>query len=242
MKAMILAAGLGTRLRPLTDHRPKALVEINGVTLLELVARRLIAAGVTDIIVNTHHFADQIATYLRQKASFGIRFACSHEEQLLDTGGGLRRAADFFDDGRPFFVHNLDAHTTLELKKLYQYHLASHALATLAVQARETSRYVIFDSENKLCGWKSLRENKEEWSRAPVGETRDLAFNGIHVISPRLLAELTEIGAFSILKPYLRLAARGENIQAFLMNDCYWRDVGKIEHLESIARELLTMA
>jgi NDP-sugar pyrophosphorylase family protein len=241
MKAMILAAGLGTRLRPLTNNRPKALVEINGVTLLEIVARRLIAAGVTDIIINTHHFGDQVSAYLQQKSNFGVRFVRSHEEQLLDTGGGLKRAAYFFDDGRPFFVHNVDVISDLDLGVLYQQHIDSHALATLAVQARKTSRYVIFDSGNRLCGWKSLQENITEWSRAPVGETKELAFNGIHVISPRLLKHMTEDRAFSILKTYLRLAAGGEPIQAFDMGDCYWRDVGKIEHLEQIARERVAM-
>lgn len=242
MKAMIFAAGLGTRLRPLTEHRPKALVEINGVTLLEIVARRLIAAGVTDLIINTHHFADQIAAFLRQKSNFGVRLALSYEAQLLDTGGGLKKAAHFFDDGRPFFAHNVDVISTLDLREIYRRHAARQALATLAVQARPTSRYLIFDRQNELCGWKSLRENRLEWARAPRGETSELAFNGVHVISPRLLQNMTEEGAFSIIKTYLRLAGAGEIIQAFRMDECYWRDAGRAERIEQIAREQREMA
>ncbi|MGH7493792.1 MAG: nucleotidyltransferase family protein [bacterium] len=237
MKAMIFAAGLGTRLRPLTDTRPKALVEINGVALLEIVARRLIAAGTTGLIINVHHFAEQIAGFVQQRSNFGIRVSLSYEERLLDTGGGLKKAADFFDDGQPFFVHNVDVISALDLQALYRQHSDGHALATLAVQARKTSRYLIFDRDQRLCGWKSAREQRVEWARAPAGETVDLAFNGIHVISPRLLGLMTEDGTFSIIKTYLRLVGNGEKIQAFRKDDDYWRDAGKIEHLEQIARE-----
>ncbi len=239
MKAMIFAAGLGTRLRPLTDTRPKALVEINGVALLEIVARRLITAGTTDLLINVHHFAEQIAEFVQRKSNFGIRVLLSYEEHLLDTGGGLKKAADFFEEGQPFFVHNVDVISSLDLHALYQHHIASHALATLAVQARPTSRYLIFDRDHQLCGWKTVPENRVEWARTPVGETVDLAFNGIHVISPGLLQQMTEEGAFSIIKTYLRLAGHGGMILAFRRDDCYWRDVGKIEHLEEIAREHL---
>ena len=240
MKAMIFAAGLGTRLRPLTDTCPKALVEINGVPLLEIVARRLIAAVTTGIVINVHHFAEQIAGFVQQKSDFGIRVALSYEERLLDTGGGLKKAADFFDDDQPFFVHNVDVISTLDLRAFYRQHLESHALATLAVQARATSRYLVFDRDHRLCGWKSEREQRVEWARTPEGETADLAFNGIHVISPRLLRLMrlmSEEGAFSIIKTYLRLAGDGERIQAFRKDEDYWRDAGKIEHLEQIARE-----
>jgi len=239
MKAMVFAAGLGTRLRPLTGTRPKALVELNGVTLLEIVTRRLIAAGVTDIIINVHHFAEQIAAFLRQKSNFGIRIVLSHEPQLLDTGGGLKKAASFFDDGRPFLAHNVDVLSHLDLSRFYHHHAQSTALATLAVQARQTTRYLIFDRANQLCGWKSELEDRTIWARPPAGATSELAFNGIHVISPRLLEQMDEEGAFSILQTYLRLATAGENIQAFDMHGCYWRDIGKIEHLAEIEREQL---
>ncbi len=237
MKAMIFAAGLGTRLRPLTDMKPKALVEINGVTLLEIVVRRLLAAGVTDLIINVHHFAEQIASFLQAQSHFGIRIALSHEEILLDTGGGLKKASSFFNDEQPFFVHNVDVISALDLKEIYRQHLAGAALATLAVQKRQTSRYLIFDGAGQLCGWKSLQKNRVTWSRTPVGEAVELAFNGIHVISPALLQQMTEEGSFSILKTYLRLSGTGAGIRAFRMEDCYWRDVGKIEHMAQIAQE-----
>jgi NDP-sugar pyrophosphorylase family protein len=235
MKAMIFAAGLGTRLRPLTDTRPKALVEINHVTLLEIVIRRLLAAGVREIIINTHYLAGQILDFLNAKNNFGIRIEISHEERLLDTGGGLQKAGYFFDDGEPFFVHNVDVISNIDLSAMYNQHLTNAGLATLAVKARPTSRYLLFDETGRLCGWKSLKEGRVEIARTPVGRLDDLAFDGIHVISPRLLSRMTESGAFSILKTYLRLAGEGESICAFRTEGFYWQDVGKIEQLEKLA-------
>ena len=162
MKAMILAAGLGTRLRPLTDNRPKALVEIAGRTLLEITLSRLRAFGVTEVIINVHHFADMILDYLKAKKHFGMRIEVSREEVLLDTGGGLKKAAWFFledPSGRksspldePFFLHNVDVISNIDLYRMLQFHAENHALATLAVQNRETSRYLLFNDHFQLCG------------------------------------------------------------------------------------------
>ncbi len=239
MKAMILAAGLGTRLRPLTDTRPKALIEIQQVTLLEIVIRRLLAAGVQEIIINTHHCAEQIAGFLQARHNFGVRIELSHEPELLDTGGGLRQAGHFFDDGQPFFLHNVDIVSNIDLRRMYAQHLASASLATLAVKQRRTTRYFLFDAAGELCGWKSLHPERLELARQPQGGLHELAFDGIHVISPALLPRLTETGAFSIVPTYLRLAGEGESIRAFRTEGYFWQDVGKIAQLEALARQPL---
>lgn len=231
MKAMIFAAGLGTRLRPLTNTRPKALIEINGVTLLERAIRHLQHAGVNEIIVNTHHFAEQIADFLRAKNNFGTRVEISFEETLLDTGGGLKKAAWFFDDGKPFFIHNADVISELGLLRMYRFHVENEALATLAVKPRVTKRYLLFDEKARLRGRREIESPLE-------GRLLELAFDGIHVISPALLGMMYEEGAFAIIETYLRLAAAGEKILAFRTEGYYWRDVGKLDELERIAAEL----
>ena len=156
MKAMIFAAGLGSRLRPLTDERPKALVELNGKPLITGVIEKLAAAGVTEIVVNLHHFADELRQYLA-KNDFGLPIHFSDEKKLLlDTGGGLKKAAEFFKDGGPFFAYNVDILTDIDLTKLYHQHLENKALATLAVRKRKTSRYLLFDKDFKLQGWENI--------------------------------------------------------------------------------------
>ena len=155
MKAMILAAGLGTRLRPLTDNRPKALVEVAGRTMLEITLSRLRAFDVREVIINVHHFADMIIEYLKANDNFGMHIEVSREEALLDTGGGLKKAAHFFledSDGsdRPFILHNVDVISTIDLRRMVQFHTENKALATLAVQDRETSRYLLFDERSRF--------------------------------------------------------------------------------------------
>lgn len=158
MKAMILAAGLGTRLRPLTNNRPKALVELNGRTLLEITAARLASFGVTDFIINVHHFADQVAAFLKSKNNFGFRIALSQEDDLLlDTGGGLKKASWFFlDDSshpdEPFLIHNVDVVSNIDLRQMLQFHKDHRALATLAVQSRDSARQLLFDNALQLVG------------------------------------------------------------------------------------------
>lgn len=233
MKAMILAAGLGTRLRPLTNDRPKALVEIAGRTLLEITLGRLRGLGIREVIVNVHHFADMVVEYLKKNDNFGMRIEVSREEVLLDTGGGLKKAAWFFLDGaldgasdEPFVLHNVDVISTIDVERMVQVQRENHALATLAVQDRETSRYLLFDEQNQLCGRRAGRDGTPEMMR-PSPKVRALAFSGVHVISPRLLPMLTETGAFSIINSYLRLAGGGERIVAFRADEYYWRDLGK---------------
>lgn len=240
MKAMVLAAGLGTRLGPLTDDRPKALVEINGRTLLEITLTRLRAFSVSQVIVNVHHFADMILEYLAEKQNFGMRIEISHENELLDTGGGLRKAAWFFlEDGRdePFLLHNVDVLSNVDLAQMVRFHDEHHALATLAVQDRPSSRYLLFDQQELLCGRRFEREQRAELARA-VDPFEALAFCGIHVISPRLLGMMTRTGAFSIIETYLHLAARGEKIAAFRAEGAYWRDLGTLDHLKQASEEV----
>ena len=242
MKAMILAAGLGTRLRPLTDKRPKALVEIAGRTLLEITVSRLRAFGIREVIINVHHFADMIVEYLKSNDGFGMRIEVSREEILLDTGGGLKKAAWFFlEDSEhaeePFVLHNVDVISTIDLRRMLQFHAENQALATLAVQDRETTRYLLFDEELRLCGRRSGRDQKSEIVR-PSRQVQALAFSGIHVISPRLLPMMSEEGVFSIIDSYLRIAGRGEKIAAFRADEYYWRDLGRPENLMQAAEDL----
>jgi len=240
VKAMILAAGLGKRLRPLTDDRPKALVEVAGRTLLEIAICRLRNVGVREVIVNTHHYADMVADYLRAHDGFGLRIEISREEDLLDTGGGLKKAAHFFLEGssqEPFLLHNVDVISTIDLARMMRFHTEQNALATLAVQDRETSRYLLFDEGGELCGRRAGRDGKAELVR-PARETQALAFSGIHVISPRIFSKMQEEGAFSIIPAYLRLAAEGERVAAFRTDKYYWRDLGRPENVAQAAEDL----
>ena len=230
MKAMILAAGRGTRLRPLTNHSPKALVEIGGRTLLEITLKRIASFGIREVIVNAHHFADSIVEYLQKNHNFGLQIEISREEVLLDTGGALKKASWFFaGDSEPFLLHNVDVISTIDLRRMVQFHEEHQPLATLAVQGRKTSRALLFDREGQL----RVRQEGE----VPAGMDA-LAFSGIHVISPRLLGLITEQGTFSIIDSYLRLAAQGERILAFRADQYYWQDLGKPENLLQAGKDI----
>jgi NDP-sugar pyrophosphorylase family protein len=221
---MVLAAGLGTRLRPLTNDRPKALVELGGRTLLEITLARLKGFGITDVIVNVHHFADLMIDYLKAKSNFGMHVEISREDVLLDTGGGLKKAAWFLRGEEPFILHNVDVISTIDFGSMLEFHKENDALATLAVQDRKTSRPLLFDDQLRLCG--------------RAGESGGLAFSGIHVISPGLLDLIEEDGIFSIITSYLNLAARGGRILGFRADEFYWRDLGKPEDLHKAAAEM----
>jgi NDP-sugar pyrophosphorylase family protein len=243
MKAMILAAGLGTRLRPLTDTCPKALVELSGRTLLEITLTRLRAFGITEVIINVHHFADMVIAYLKSQNNLGMRIEVSPEEVLLDTGGGLKKAAWFFleDPKRldePFLLHNVDVISNIDFARMLQFHKENHTLATLAVQSRESSRPLLFDDRLQLRGRRIDNKNivissphytviSSEARNLSSIHLQPLAFSGIHLLSPRLLPMLTEEGIFSIIPAYLRLAAQGQKILAFPAGQYYWRDLGR---------------
>jgi NDP-sugar pyrophosphorylase family protein len=242
MKAMVLAAGLGTRLRPLTNDRPKALVEVGGRTLLEIALTRLRDFGVREVIINVHHFAEMIEAYLKAKNSFGMRVEISREEILLDTGGGLKKAGWFFQEksaGRedPFILHNVDVISNIDFNQMLRFHSEKNVLATLAVQDRPTSRYLLFGESLQLCGRQAGRDGKPELVR-PAQTQQPLAFSGIHVISPRFLKMMTEQGAFSIIDTYLRLAGHGEKILGFRADKYYWRDLGRPEHLAQVDKDI----
>ncbi len=239
MKAMILAAGLGTRLRPLTDDRPKALVEVAGRTLLEITLTRLSTFGIRDVIINVHHFADKIVDYLHVHKNFGMHIEISREDVLLDTGGGLKKAAWFLLDesetaGEPFLLHNVDILSTIDLRSMVEAHIENKALATLAVQQRDSSRLLIFDDDQRLCGRRAGRDRELEIV-CPSANLQPRAFCGVHMISPRLLRMMQEDGVFSIIDSYLRLAANGENIRGFSADEYYWRDLGKLEQVRQAA-------
>ena len=238
---MILAAGLGTRLRPLTDNRPKALVQIAGHTLLEITLSRLRTFGIREVIINVHHYADMIIEYLKRNDDFGMHIVVSREQVLLDTGGGLKKAAYFFlEDSnsaeQAFILHNVDVISTIDFRRMVQFHTENRALATLAVQDRKTSRYLLFDEQLQLCGRRSGSEEAELVRSSQ--QVRALAFSGVHVISPRLFQMMTEQGAFSIITSYLHLAAQGEQILAFRADDYHWRDVGKPDNVVQAAWDL----
>jgi NDP-sugar pyrophosphorylase family protein len=242
MKAMVLAAGLGTRLRPLTNDRPKALVEVCGRTLLEITLARLRDFGVRDVIINVHHYADMVIDRLKAAGNFGMHIEFSREDVLLDTGGGLKQAAWFLGGSSgaqeaPFILHNVDVISSIDLQRMVESHKQTKALATLAVQERKSSRYLLFDQKNQLCGRRLVKEEKTEIAR-PSQQMTELAFSGIHVISPRVFPLLAEEGIFSIVPAYLRLAAQGERIMAFRADEYYWRDLGKPENIRQAEQDI----
>jgi NDP-sugar pyrophosphorylase family protein len=245
MKAMILAAGLGTRLKPLTNDRPKALVTVAGRTLLEIALSRLRIFGVREVIVNVHHYAEMIVEYLRANNNFGMSIEVSREEDLRDTGGGLKKAAHFFLDtnlDEPFILHNVDVISTIDLGRMVRFHTEHAALATLVVQDRVTSRYLLFDENSQLCGRQAGRaakvEDKQSELARPAADAQPLAFSGIHMISPHIFAKMREEDAFSIIDAYLHLAAQGERIVAFRADEWYWRDLGRPESIQQAAEDL----
>jgi NDP-sugar pyrophosphorylase family protein len=231
MKAMIFAAGLGTRLRPLTNDKPKALVEVGGMTLLELAIRRLKYFGYDDILVNIHHFGQQIVDLLEAKKHFGIRITISDErDQLLDTGGGLKKAADFFGT-EPFLLYNTDVLSNIDLHAFRQKHLERQSLATLAVRQRETSRYLLFDKELRLCGWKNAKTGETRLSQDKAG-LKPLAFSGIHILDPAIFNYMPAGKAvFSIIDVYLE-AAKTKRLYGYPHDNSLWLDVGKLPALE----------
>ena len=239
MKALIFAAGLGTRLKPLTDNKPKALVEINGKTLLELVIQKLVNQGFNDIIINVHHFSEMIKEFLLQKNNFNINIQISDEtDQLLDTGGGLKHASWFFNDEKPFLVYNVDIFTSLDLQKLYNQHLSSKALATLAIRDRKTSRYFLFDNNLRLHGWENISSGEKKLITGQEENLKRLAFSGIQVLNPEIFKWINQTGKFSIVDVYLNLLSN-HLIMGFDHSDTTWLDVGRPENIK-LAEEIIS--
>ncbi len=235
---MIFAAGLGTRLRPITNDRPKAMAEIHGTPLLEIVIRRLINHGFKDIIVNVHHYADMITDFLKSKNNFGINIQISDEtEELLDTGGGLKKASWFFDDKKPFLVHNVDTLTDIDLQAFYRYHQKNKALATLLVRHRPGSRFFLFDKNVNLCGWENVLTQEKILTSKSQNNLEQIAFSCLHVIDPAIFNLIHEKGCFSIVDVYLRLA-KAHKIMGYVDDKSYWIDVGTPEKLQRGEREI----
>ena len=233
MKAMIFAAGLGTRLKPLTDHMPKALVPVAGKPMLEHVIGKLKAAGFNEIVINVHHFANQIIDFLKEKNNFGIQIWISDEtEELLDTGGGIKKAAHFFDE--PFLVHNADILSNVDLRTLYEHHLTSGNDATLLVSPRKTVRYLLFNDGNRLCGWvnKDTLQTKPEGFVYQPEVQKEYAFGGIHIISPTLFNYMGDEwkGKFSIMDFYLKTCGIAQ-LGGYAKEDLQLMDIGKPDTL-----------
>ena len=235
MKAMIFAAGLGTRLKPLTDHMPKALVPVAGRPMLEHVILKLKAAGFNELVINIHHFGEQILDFLRANQNFGLTIHISDERDcLLNTGGGIRKAEPFFRGNEPFLVHNVDILSDTDLKALYEYHRQSGNDATLLASRRKTIRYLLFDDEKRLCGWinKDTLQTKPEGFAYNPEHHREYAFSGIHVISPSLFHYMDErwTGKFSIMDFYLQTCHEAR-IGGRLTDTLRLIDIGKPETL-----------
>lgn len=234
MRAMILAAGLGTRLQPLTDNLPKALVKIRDKTLLEIAIYNLVGNGFNKIIINVHHFAEQVINFIEQN-NFGADISISDErDKLLDTGGGLKKASQFFKDGKPFLLYNVDIISDLNLQTLYQANIKSNSIATLTVRKRESSRYLLFNSENILCGWKNTKSG-ELISSCSIDLLNEFAFSGIQIINPEIFSLMPDNDVFSMIDLYLDIM-RDNKVIAHIDNDSFWLDVGKVESLK-IAEE-----
>lgn len=233
---MILAAGLGTRLRPLTDETPKALVTVGGTPMLERVARRLVEAGVDRLMINVHHRADQVEAFVEDRDGFGVDVRISREvDRPLETGGGLLHARPHFRGG-PFLLHNVDVITDVDLAAMVRAHRDSGALATLAVQDRPSARFLRFDDAG-LQARVDQRGGSVDTARPVHGKgTRDRAFAGIHVVSPEIFGLMTESGAFSIIEPYLRLAGAGHRFLPYDITGSLWLEVGDPERLERARR------
>jgi N-acetyl-alpha-D-muramate 1-phosphate uridylyltransferase len=238
MDAMILAAGLGTRLGTITEHTPKALVDVAGRSALEHVARRLIEAGADRLIINLHHHAQRIVAHVEERGGFGADVVFSHEEGApLETGGGVLAAAPLFRRDAPFFLHNVDVLTDADLRAMYDAHLQADALATLAVSDRHSSRTLLFDDYG-LFGRADARADTTIIVRTPSSSTRQWAFAGIHVVSPSLLDRFVETGAFSIMQAYLRLAGEGAKLSPFDITGATWLEIGTPERLEAARRAI----
>lgn len=241
MKALIFAAGLGTRLKPLTDTMPKAMVPVAGKPLLQHVIEKLKAAGFTEIIINVHHFAEQIIDFVRSNNNFGIRIEFSDErEKLLDTGGGIKKAAWFFDDGKPFLVHNVDILSNIDLSSLYNTHLKNRPAASLVVSSRKTSRYLLFDKNQHLKGWINEQTGEIKSPALQINPTdyTKLAFSGIHILEPSIFKYMdTFPGKFSIIDFYLSVCDK-VNICSHTPQNLNLLDVGKLNSLEQAERFL----
>lgn len=240
MKAMIFAAGLGTRLKPLTDNCPKALIPVGGKPMLQIVIEQLKRYGFNEVIINIHYLGGHIRQFLEHHHSFDIRIEISDEtDEILETGGGLWKARHFFDDGKPFLLCNADVFTNIRLDKFYQSHLQNNAIATLAVRNRRSSRYLLFNDEDVLCGWQNNKTNEQIIPRlsAEKNSLHTFAFSGYHIISPEIFKHKDRSGKFSMTDWYMAICG-SEDIKAYHHDDDVWVDIGSEQQLQH-ANELM---
>lgn len=232
ISAMIFAAGLGSRLYPLTEHKPKALVTVDGVTLLENAIQKIIASGIDHIVVNVYHFADQIIDFLNTHP-FNATIRISDERDLLlDTAGGLKHAGDFFTDSDHILLYNVDIYSTISLEKIIDQHITENNIATLAIRDRKTFRYFLFDTQSmRLAGWENRKSGEKKIS-IPLDQYKSLAFSGIHVIKKGIIDLIPE-GKVSFTPLYLDLA-KEYMICGYDHSDDEWMDFGKYDELHAI--------
>ena len=242
MKAMILAAGAGTRLKPITDEMPKALVPVGGIPMLEHMILKIKSAGFSHIVINIHHFGEQIIDFLSSKNNFGLTIDISDERNyLMDTGGGIKQASCFLDGDEAFLVHNTDIFSGIDLKAMYRSHVGSNALATLFVSRRRSSRQLLFNKEEELCGWRNSEtgEVKSPFPNFDASLCLEYAFGGIHVISPEIFRFMEEwTGKFSIIDFYLSVCHR-QPVRLYTEDGVGLIDAGKMQGLEEAERWLL---
>jgi NDP-sugar pyrophosphorylase family protein len=231
-KAMILAAGFGTRLLPLTSDKPKAMVSINGKPMIEPLIRKLADPGIEQIVINIHHLAEQIERFFEEN-DFGVRIELVRETKILGTGGGIKNAAPYLRDSGAFLVHNVDVLCDIDIGKMYEYHLNRNSLATLAVQNRPTTRPLLIDESNLIIGRKS--SDRFLRYREPRGAERTIGFNGIHIISADIFRNFTEEGSFDIFTSYFRLIKEGYEISGYDIGETKWLDLGKYGNLTDIS-------
>ena len=233
MQAMILAAGLGTRLKPVTDELPKALVEVNGKTLLEIAIRNLIENDFRRIVINVHHFADKVKDFINNNTFAADIFISDESDLLLDTGGGIKHAQKFFDNS-PILIHNVDIISNLNLKEFYQYHNSDDSVASLVVSNRKSNRYLLFNESDILCGWQDVNKDEKIIVR-DESKLNQLAFNGIHILNPLLIDSFPDEKVFSVIKAYLKIAGT-EDIHAYVSDEIKWIDVGKVDSLQKASQ------
>ncbi|MFP4556146.1 MAG: nucleotidyltransferase family protein [Bacteroidales bacterium] len=237
MKAMVLAAGLGTRLKPLTNNKPKALVEIGGKPLIAHVLEKMVASGFNHIVINVHHFAEQLSGYIKSNDFDADIYISDETHKLLNTGGGILNAKNFLKGDEPFLVHNVDIFSNINLKELMQFHAKMNPMATLAVGNRSSSRKFLFDKKMQLVGWRNLKTREAIYTRSSKKNFNELAFTGIHVVSPAFFSHVNMKGAFSIVDAYLTLCKQHKLI-GYDTSSNYILDVGKVESIDE-AKDLL---
>jgi len=231
MKAIILAAGLGSRLNAITRETPKALVEVNGFTMLETVIRKLKDKGITEFLVNIHHFGQKIINFLDANNNFGVHISISDErEELLNTGGAILKARDFIHGKEDILIHNVDIFSDVNLLKMHNYHTEKNCMATLCIRKRDTKRYLLFDDYNNLNGWTNTATNEFKWVLEKPLQFHPFAFSGIYIINPEFVEKINQKGSFSIIDSWLEVA-KHDIVKGFIDKSTIWHDLGTIERI-----------